>query len=91
MSVVDGKLWKCDVVTCGHIWYSLGEKPKRCSRCKSPYWDKTATKMIIEPKAQEKLKAKPQPGISSEKCLKPEHLVFKNGDSWVCMTCKKEK
>ncbi len=52
MSVVDGKLWRCDVSTCGHVWYSPGEKPKRCSKCKSPYWDKTAREIIIKPKPE---------------------------------------
>ena len=30
--------WKCE--RCGHVWMPRGsEKPKVCSRCKSPYWD----------------------------------------------------
>lgn len=41
MSEIQGKLWKCDVLTCGHVWYSPGEAPKRCAKCKSVYWNKT--------------------------------------------------
>lgn len=33
-----GTLWVCDRDGCGHVWYSA-EKPKRCSKCKSPSWD----------------------------------------------------
>ena len=25
---------------CGYSWESEDEHPKRCSRCKSPYWDR---------------------------------------------------
>lgn len=36
-----GTLWVCDRDGCGHVWYSA-EKPKRCSKCKSPSWDSKA-------------------------------------------------
>jgi hypothetical protein len=33
--------WKCDRLDCGHKWLSP-TKPKRCAKCKSPYWDRIA-------------------------------------------------
>ena len=37
------KIWKC--LRCGHVWVSngkklMGKKPKYCSSCHSPYWDR---------------------------------------------------
>jgi hypothetical protein len=105
MSLVEVEAWKCDRVECGHVWYTGSEeKPKACARCKSRAWDKGGDKgeqpkpekMIIESRPREpavkaKPTPKPQPALSIERCPKPDHLVFKNGDSWVCMTCKKEQ
>jgi len=38
VGVVTRKVWKCDV--CNHQWLSRDNKePKRCARCKTPYWN----------------------------------------------------
>ena len=35
--------WHCNV--CGNNWLGrTKEKPLRCSKCKSPYWDREKTK-----------------------------------------------
>ena len=43
MSEVGIKAWKCDRAGCSHVWgLHVGPekgKPKRCAKCKSPYWD----------------------------------------------------
>lgn len=36
VSVLMVQAWRCD--RCGHTWLS-GEKPRRCSKCKSAKWD----------------------------------------------------
>jgi predicted Zn-ribbon and HTH transcriptional regulator len=34
---------------CGHEWYPRGPgKPLRCSKCKSPYWNKPRDKKVSE-------------------------------------------
>ncbi len=38
MPTVKGDLWKCG--KCGKLRIAEGNKPLRCSRCKSPYWDR---------------------------------------------------
>lgn len=43
--------WKCS--RCGHEWYSRNPnvKPRRCAKCKAPYWDRPARipKPYVEP------------------------------------------
>lgn len=39
---------------CGRTWYPRKpEKPKRCGRCKSPYWNK---ERVMQPKTMEEKK-----------------------------------
>ena len=46
MGVIIRKVWKCD--RCEHEWISRdGNKPLRCARCKSVYWD-TPKKIIAK-------------------------------------------
>lgn len=48
-------VWVC--AQCGYEWQSKdGEKPVRCSGCKSPYWDREPQK----PKAAKPKSAKPK-------------------------------
>jgi predicted Zn-ribbon and HTH transcriptional regulator len=36
--VIRTKVWVC--ARCGHEWLDRkGQKPLRCAKCKSPYWD----------------------------------------------------
>jgi len=38
VGTVTRKVWKCDV--CNHQWLSRDNKePKRCAKCKTPYWN----------------------------------------------------
>ena len=79
----------CDV--CKWKWPMYGDSPIRCPKCRTRNWNQVEKppKMIIAPKP--KATEKPKPALSTERCTKPDHLVFQNGDSWVCMTCKKEQ
>ena len=43
MIVESDIIWKCNV--CKHKWQSRdGEKPLRCAKCKTPYWDRKRKK-----------------------------------------------
>jgi hypothetical protein len=42
----DGSIMKC--LRCEHRWFSRVKDPKRCPRCKSPYWKQPKTRINIE-------------------------------------------
>ena len=46
MPTVTRKVWKC--YKCDHEWLSRdGEKPLRCAKCKSVYWDRNPKKIKV--------------------------------------------
>jgi len=34
----------CKCNKCGHQWEAKRQKPLRCAKCKTPYWDREKTK-----------------------------------------------
>lgn len=40
--VIQVPMLKCHCERCGHNW-KAEEKPLRCAKCKSPYWDRKKT------------------------------------------------
>ena len=38
ISKVEVEMYKCKCERCGHRWQTE-DKPRRCAKCKSPYWD----------------------------------------------------
>jgi predicted Zn-ribbon and HTH transcriptional regulator len=35
---------KCN--RCGYEWFSKLDEPKRCTKCKSPYWNKPRIRLL---------------------------------------------
>lgn len=40
---------------CGHRWWARKKEPKRCSKCRSPYWNQPRRDDLPSPEELEKM------------------------------------